>query len=124
MYKYFITNIFQGFSVACLVLHFYSFNDGDIITSFLATGTFTGFILIILSVFCGILMRAPIHKRIDIFLSFIGCSLFIASGVLLIQAWESSFRTKTRDLAIIKAALAIVNGVLFGFDALFTFKDK
>ncbi|XP_055913584.1 uncharacterized protein LOC129947159 isoform X2 [Eupeodes corollae] len=98
-----------AFAIACLVLHFYSFNDGDIITSFLATG---------------ILMRAPIHKRIDIFFSVIGCCLFVTSGVLLFEAWEYSFRTRTRDLAMVKASLAIVDGALFGFDAIFTLKDK
>ncbi|XP_055913582.1 uncharacterized protein LOC129947159 isoform X1 [Eupeodes corollae] len=113
-----------AFAIACLVLHFYSFNDGDIITSFLATGTFCGYILIVLGIFAGILMRAPIHKRIDIFFSVIGCCLFVTSGVLLFEAWEYSFRTRTRDLAMVKASLAIVDGALFGFDAIFTLKDK
>lgn len=44
---------FQGFAIACLTLHFYSFNDRDIITSFLATGTFTGFIIVVIGVFAG-----------------------------------------------------------------------
>ncbi|XP_070074951.1 uncharacterized protein [Drosophila takahashii] len=119
-----------GFAVACLVLHFYSFNDRDIMTSFLATGTFTGYIIVVIGVFAdivkipGVLMRAPIHKRIDIFFSVLGCTLFVASGVFIIEAWEFSFRTRTRDLALIKASLSIVNGVLFGFDAVFTFRDK
>ncbi|XP_055390119.1 uncharacterized protein LOC129619065 isoform X2 [Condylostylus longicornis] len=113
-----------AFSITCLTLHFYSYNDGDIMTSFLATGTFTGFILIVLGVFAGVLMKAPIHKRIDVFFSVVGCSLFICSGVLLIEAWENAFRTRTRDLAMIKASLSIINGVLFGFDAMFTFRDK
>lgn len=69
-------------------------------------------------------MRATIHRRIDIFFSIMGCGLFIASGVFVIEAWEHSFRTRTRDLALIKASLSIVNGVLFGFDAIFTFRDK
>ncbi|XP_017109141.2 uncharacterized protein [Drosophila bipectinata] len=113
-----------GFAVACLVLHFYSFNDRDIMTSFLATGTFTGYIIVVIGVFAGVLMRAPIHKRIDIFFSVLGSTLFVASGVFIIEAWEFSFRTRTRDLALIKASLSIVNGVLFGFDAVFTFRDK
>lgn len=74
--------------------------------------------------FTGALMRASVHRRIDIFFSIMGCTLFIASGVFIIEAWEHSFRTRTRDMALIKAALSIVNGVLFGFDAIFTFRDK
>lgn len=69
-------------------------------------------------------MHSPINKRIDILLSIMGCASFITSGVLLIEAWEYSFRTKTRDLAIIKASVAIINGAMFGFDAIFTFRDK
>ena len=72
----------------------------------------------------GVLMRAPIHKRIDMFYSVMGCASFVASGVFIIESWEFSFRTRTRDLALIKAALSIVNGILFGFDAVFTFRDK
>ncbi|XP_065365081.1 uncharacterized protein LOC135958136 [Calliphora vicina] len=113
-----------GFSVACLVLHYYSFDDRDILASLLATGTFAGYIVVLFGVFVGTLMRASIHRRIDIFFSIMGCALFIASGVFVIEAWEHSFRTRTRDLALIKASLAIVNGVLFGFDAIFTFRDK
>lgn len=112
----------------------------------MATGTFTGYIIVVIGVFAGeicsktfyilytcislslsntgVLMRAPIHKRIDIFFSVLGCALFVASGVFIIEAWEFSFRTRTRDLALIKASLSIVNGVLFGFDAIFTFRDK
>ncbi|XP_034482801.1 uncharacterized protein LOC117788204 isoform X2 [Drosophila innubila] len=40
-----------AFSIACLVLHFYSFNDRDIMTSFMATGTFTGYIIVVIGVF-------------------------------------------------------------------------
>ncbi|CAD7089918.1 unnamed protein product [Hermetia illucens] len=112
------------FAITCLVLHYYSFYDGDIVTSFITTGTFTGFVVIIVALFGGLLMHSPINKRIDILLSIMGCASFITSGVLLIEAWEYSFRTKTRDLAIIKASVAIINGAMFGFDAIFTFRDK
>ncbi|XP_013113567.1 uncharacterized protein LOC106091563 [Stomoxys calcitrans] len=113
-----------GFAIACLALHFYSFDDRDIITSFLATGTFSGYIVVVIGIFAGAMMRAHIHRRIDIFFSVLGCALFVASGIFIIEAWEYSFRTRTRDLALIKASLSIVNGVLFGFDAIFTFRDK
>lgn len=69
-------------------------------------------------------MRAPINKRLDIFISLMGSCCFIASGVLIIEAWEHSFRTRTRDLAILKGALAIINGIMFLFDCIFTFKEK
>lgn len=69
-------------------------------------------------------MNARINKRLDIFFSLMGCALFEASGVLIIEAWEPSFRTRTRDLAILKGSVSIINGALFLFDCIFTFKDK
>lgn len=69
-------------------------------------------------------MKARINKRLDIFFSLMGSALFEASGVLIIEAWEHSFRTRTRDLAILKGSISIINGVLFLFDCIFTFKDK
>jgi len=69
-------------------------------------------------------MKTPINKRLDIFYSVLGCIMFILSGVLIIQAWEHSFRTRTRDLAITKASVAIINGIVFLFDGIFTFREK
>lgn len=69
-------------------------------------------------------MKASIKKRLDIIYSLFGGALFIASGVLIIEAWEHSFRTRTRDLAILKGSISIINGVVCLFDCVFTFKDK
>lgn len=74
--------------------------------------------------FAGHTLSTPINKRIDIFFSLIGAALFIATGVLIIQEWEDAFiKNDTRKFALTKGALAIVNGVLFLLDALFTFRD-
>lgn len=72
----------------------------------------------------GFLMKSRIPKRLDIFLSLMGSALFEATGVLIIEAWEHSFRTRTRDLAILKGSVSIITGVLFLFDCIFTFKNK
>lgn len=69
-------------------------------------------------------MKSRIPKRLDIFLSLMGSALFEATGVLIIEAWEHSFRTRTRDLAILKGSVSIITGVLFLFDCIFTFKNK
>lgn len=51
--KIHVSFLFQGFSIACMALHYYSFDDRDILTSFLATGTFSGYIVVIVGVFAG-----------------------------------------------------------------------
>lgn len=86
------------------------------------------FIFYFLSLFTGYLLSTPINKRIDIFFSLIGCALFIASGALIIQEWNddlihSTFKTDARKLALTKGGLAIVNGIIFFCDVIFTFRD-
>ncbi len=76
-------------------------------------------------------MNTPINKRIDIFFSIVGGILFIASGVLIIQFWNDSgygkihgiFVKEDKNLGITKGSLAIINGILFFIDVVFTFRD-
>lgn len=110
-------------TISCVALHYKSLGETDELTIMLVSGTFVGFSVILIGLFAGYMMGNPINKKIDIFFSLIGCAMFIASGVLILQAWESGFKTERRRLAISKGSLAIVNGVLFFFDSVFTFRD-
>jgi hypothetical protein len=40
-------------SITCTVLHYYSFRDGDMVTGFLATGTFCGYVVILTTIMTG-----------------------------------------------------------------------
>ncbi|XP_049283569.1 uncharacterized protein LOC125763905 [Anopheles funestus] len=111
-------------AVTCTTLHYYSFNDGDLVTGFLATGTFCGFIVILFTVMAGYLMKAHLNRRLSIFYSLLGCGCFLTSGVFIIEAWEHAFRTRTRDLAITKGSIAVINGVIFLMDTIFTFRER
>lgn len=69
-------------------------------------------------------VSTPTNKRIDILYSLLGCALFITAGVLIIEEWNNAiFKTDERKLALTKGGLAIVNGVIFFIDAIFTFRD-
>lgn len=70
------------------------------------------------------MMKASINKRINLFYSLMGSGLFLVSGVFIIQAWEHAFRTRTRDLAITKGAVSLINGIIFLMDTIFTFREK
>ncbi|XP_055551357.1 uncharacterized protein LOC129733841 [Wyeomyia smithii] len=111
-------------ATTCTVLHYYSFDDGDLVTGFISTGTFCGYIVILITVMIGYLMKAHVHRRLNLFYSLLGCALFLTSGVFIIQAWEHAFRTRTRDLAITKGSVALINGVIFLMDTIFTFRDR
>lgn len=110
-------------TISCVVLHYKSLGETDELTVMLVAGTFVGYSIILIGLFAGYLLSNPINKKIDLFFSLLGCAMFIASGVLILQAWESGFKTERRRLAISKGSLAIINGVLFFFDAVFTFRD-
>ncbi|XP_058835279.1 uncharacterized protein LOC131692310 [Topomyia yanbarensis] len=110
-------------TISCVVLHYKSLGETDELTILLVAGTFVGYSIILIGLFAGYLLSNPINKKIDLFFSLLGCAMFIASGVLILQAWESGFKTDRRRMAISKGSLAIINGVLFFFDAVFTFRD-
>ena len=71
------------------------------------------------------------HYFSDLFYSLVGCAMFITSGVLIIQFWNDSVGGKVigwassdrKNLGITKGSLAIVNGILFLVDVVFTFRD-
>lgn len=114
----------QTLCSACIVCHYYSFDDNDLITCFLATGTFVGYSIILMAVFACLLLRTRLDRKLDIFYSAIGSALFITSGVFIIDVWQYAFRTRTRDLAMLKGTLSIINGILLLLDFIFTCKDK
>jgi hypothetical protein len=117
----------------------------------LINGTFVGFSIILVALFAGYIMNTPINKRLgmleilsrnfrfadfkyfsDLFFSLIGCVMFIASGVVIIQYWNettigkihSAFGTSdNKSMGITKGSLAIVNGIIFLVDVVFTFRD-
>jgi hypothetical protein len=102
-------------------------------TVLLVNGTFVGFTIILIGLFAGYLMNTPINKRIDLFFSLMGCALFIASGALILQHWTGdNWNAKfnqiissndSKNMGITKGSLAIVNGILFLVDVVFTFRD-
>lgn len=110
-------------AIACVVLHYKSLGERDAITQLLTSGTFVGYSVILIALFAGYLLSNPINKKLDMFFSLIGCAMFIASGVLILKEWENAWSNDTKKIAISKGSLAIINGVLFLFDAVFTLRD-
>uniref|UniRef100_A0A182MZW2 DUF7775 domain-containing protein n=1 Tax=Anopheles dirus TaxID=7168 RepID=A0A182MZW2_9DIPT len=110
-------------AISCVVLHYKSLRESDDVTKLLSAGTFVGYSVILIALFAGYLLSNPINKKLDLFFSLIGCAMFIASGVLILKEWENSFNTDTKKIAITKGSLALTNGVLFFFDAIFTLRD-
>lgn len=119
-------------TLTCLGLHYNNFNEASSNQhNMLISGTFVGFSVILVGIFAGYLLNTPINKRLDIFYSLAGCAMFIASGALIIQYWNDSltgkihgaFGNEAKNLGYTKGGLAIVNGVIFLVDVVFTFRD-
>lgn len=119
-------------TLTCLGLHYNSMAEhGDQHTVMLINGTFVGFSIILVGLFAGYIMNTPINKRIDLFFSIVGCILFITCGVLILQYWNDSTAGKIigfasndrKSLGITKGSLAVINGIIFLVDVVFTFRD-
>ncbi|XP_017786950.1 PREDICTED: uncharacterized protein LOC108569777 [Nicrophorus vespilloides] len=109
-------------AVACLGLMYKNGLTGDLPTDFVSIGAYVGFIIILVGGFSGHLLSSPITRRIDVFYCLVGCAMFIASGALLIKAYENRWKSESRDYGLATGALAIVNGVVFMIDSLLTWR--
>jgi len=109
-------------TICCVALHYHSFFADATHSQMVITGTFCGYLVLLVGVFAGFIFAMPISKRIDIFYSIAGAALFIASGALTIQYFQDRAKGELRDIGLSKGALAIINGVLFVIDAFFSIR--
>lgn len=115
-------------SVTCLILHYKSQGESGQERPLLIAATFGGFSIILIVVALGNLLGTPLNKRLDLFLSIVGCALFIICGIFIIEEWKDAtvskfLDTDTRKIALAKGGLAIANGIIFLGDIVFTFRD-
>lgn len=104
-----------------LQYHTYS---GDYNELMLASGTFCGYLIILVGVFAGVIMETPINRRIDLFFSLIGCVLFIAVGAMVISNHQYLASSSSRDKYMSKGSISIIEGFVFLLDAILTFKGE
>ncbi|KAK6642841.1 hypothetical protein RUM43_004343 [Polyplax serrata] len=117
--------VFYLLTITCVGLHFHSFESGDKYGLFVSTGTFCGFLIILIGVYAGYLFSMPISRRIDAFYSVCGCILFIASGALAIDHFQhKKYDKELSDIGLAKGSLAIINGLAFLIDAFVSFKSE
>ncbi|KAK0173436.1 hypothetical protein PV328_006632 [Microctonus aethiopoides] len=113
--------------LVCIIigLHWHSFNYTDHVTQFLSTGTAGGYLIIFIGLFAGGIMGTPVNRRIDLFFSLVGCALFVASGALVIQAFDKlSHRSDFRDKGLARGSLCVIEGALLLVDSFLTFRGE
>ncbi|EEB11163.1 conserved hypothetical protein [Pediculus humanus corporis] len=106
-------------TITCVGLHYHSFEANDKYGLIVSTGTFCGFLIILIGVYAGYLFSMPISKRIDAFYSICGCALFVASGALSIDHFQhKKYDKELSDIGLAKGSLAVINGLVFLVDAI------
>ncbi|CAH0397809.1 unnamed protein product [Chilo suppressalis] len=103
----------------CVALHANSFNT-EVDLGMLATGTFVGYLIIFAGAAAGYILQTPTHKRVDVFFSLLGVSLFVASGAMIIDKYQNAGRSEFVKYNLAKASLAIINGAVLLIDAVLT----
>nr|CAD7444766.1 unnamed protein product [Timema bartmani] len=112
-------------TITCLGMHYKDHGPVYSTDLLVVTGTFGGYLIILIGVFAGLVTGQPINKRIDLFYSLAGCALFVASGALIIQYYDKGYSSKSvRDLGLAKGSLSIINGAVFLLDTFFTFRNE
>ncbi|CAB0037234.1 unnamed protein product [Trichogramma brassicae] len=99
-------------------LHYHSYN-ATLNDAMLVTGTFGGYLIILVGLFAGAVMGTPVNRRVDLFFSLVGCALFIASGSLII---DHDYARNDKNTA--KGSIAIIEGIIFFIDAILTFRGE
>ncbi|KAL7302898.1 hypothetical protein TKK_0004127 [Trichogramma kaykai] len=99
-------------------LHYHSY-IGTLNDAMLVTGTFCGYLIILVGLFAGAVMGTPVNRRVDLFFSLVGCALFIASGSLII---DHDYARNDKNTA--KGSIAIIEGIIFFIDAILTFRGE
>ncbi|XP_060521225.1 uncharacterized protein LOC132698918 [Cylas formicarius] len=112
----------MALSAICIGFHYRSrTNDFDCDT--VSAVAFGGFIIISSGSFIGLLMNAPINRKVDTFYSLVGCAVFVAAGSLNIDFFEHFTRSEWKHYGIAKGILAIVNGAVFVLDSVLTWRE-
>ncbi|XP_058798873.1 uncharacterized protein LOC131668592 [Phymastichus coffea] len=105
--------------LVCILIGIY-LNEpaGTVSHSFLASGSFLGYLIILVGVFAGGVMGTPVNRRVDLFYCLIGCALFIAVGAIWLDKYSGSGSQKSIGY------ISIIEGVVFLVDAVLVFRNE
>lgn len=109
--------------IAILCIHFNTLEEPGTFNMIIVTGTYAGFLIVIIGSFIGFLTGNSINKTIDLFFCVVGAVLYIFAGILTYKHFHGwTFNTSHANVGLTKSGLAIIQGIVFIVDAFFTFK--
>ncbi|XP_014207973.1 uncharacterized protein LOC106639054 [Copidosoma floridanum] len=101
--------------IVLLVLHYDTVN-GTSYEELLSMTAFGGYLIILIGIFAGATTGTPVNRRIDLYFTLVGCVLFIVTGIMIFN--------NQRVKHMVRGILAVIEGVLFLVDAVFTFRGE
>ncbi|XP_046751183.1 uncharacterized protein LOC124414242 [Diprion similis] len=121
-----IIRLFELVIVCVLLgLQYHSGAASSIYAGMLTMGTIGGFLIILVGLFAATMMGTPVNRRVDLFFSVVGCVLFIIVGAVTIDYYQhASNYQNVRDIGLSKGSLAVIEGIFFLADAVFTFRGE
>ncbi|XP_050538779.1 uncharacterized protein LOC126904099 [Daktulosphaira vitifoliae] len=113
-------------TIIIFALHYNSFpSTADISHSMITTGTYVGYVIVLLGIFIGLFTGTPISARLDMFYVLIGAALYITAGVMSYNYFSGSLvKGSYHNTGMTKAWLSILNGIIFVVDAAFTYRGE
>ncbi|XP_046433126.1 uncharacterized protein LOC124185936 [Neodiprion fabricii] len=119
-----IIRLFELVMVCVMLgLEYHSLAASSNYTIMLTMGTIGGYLIILVGLFAATMMGTPVNRRVDLFFSVVGCVLFIIVGAVTIDYYQHvSNYQNLRDIGLSKGSIAVIEGVFFLVDAVFTFR--
>ncbi|CAB3224338.1 unnamed protein product [Arctia plantaginis] len=105
-------------TVACLVLHHYSYDLTDLPTLMLCSGTYVGYMVVLSGEIVGEIVSAAADAYIDAWWSGTGSLLFAACGGLTLHSWRDVPPCSRRNFAQSMAVCSLANASLLFIDAM------
>uniref|UniRef100_A0A6M2DM23 Putative secreted protein member of chemokine factor super family danaus plexippus plexippus n=1 Tax=Xenopsylla cheopis TaxID=163159 RepID=A0A6M2DM23_XENCH len=102
---------FRILTCICLGLHCYA-GLGDQHAQRLCTGTFIGFIIILIGLVIGRYQNYAMDRHLEWYFIGLGAILFIACGGLYIDAYDNAFKGEIRDKGLACGSFSIITAAV------------
>jgi hypothetical protein len=108
--------------IACVVFHYNSVDSGTDLHTFFISAVFGGYFIIMIGLLLGFFVDTAFGRRTDLYFTVLGGVLFLSAGVMSYNHFSNLvLKNKYGEW---KAWAAIVNGIIFFVDAVFTFRSE
>jgi hypothetical protein len=113
--------------IACVVLHYNSMEAADSFHLFFTSAVFGGYLIIMIGLVLGFFVDTAFGRRTDLYFTVLGGVLFLSAGIMTYNHFNGRpkiLETEVSRNGMMKAWAAIITGVIYFVDAVFTFRAE